>query len=377
MLVDLWFFIPTSERQNNSITLINPIIFDDEKMIKILIIGPSWVGDMVMSQSLYIQLSEQYPTAKIDVLAPAWCRPILERMPQINRAIEMPVGHGELKLSARWTLAKTLQQENYTLAFILPNSAKAALIPFFARIPTRTGWKGEMRYGLLNDLRPDKTVFPFMVERYVALAHTKKTMQSDVSLEHIAFPQLTIDVENQQKNLARFGIYPELPIVGLCPGAEFGPAKRWPDEHYATIANQLIEQGNQICLFGGPKDAETTLKIHQALPAEKQEYCFDLAGKTALNDAVDLLAACHTVISNDSGLMHVAAAVNAKIIAIYGSSSPKYTPPLTKTLKVVNTDISCRPCFKRECPLQHLRCLKELEPSVVMKAYTELQNTIT
>lgn len=340
--------------------------------MKILIIGPSWVGDMVMSQSLYIRLSEQYPAAKIDVLAPAWCKPILERMPQIHRAIDMPIGHGELNLRARWLLARRLKNENYVQAFILPNSAKSALIPFLAHIPTRTGWKGEMRYGLLNDLRPDRKIFQYMVERYVALAHTKSAMRSEVSLDNIAFPQLDIDLENQQKGLNRFGISRTLPIVGLCPGAEFGPAKRWPDAHYASVANQLISQGNQICLFGGPKDTETTNKIRQALPEDKRERCFDLAGKTALNDAVDLLAACHTVISNDSGLMHVAASVNAKIIAIYGSSSPKYTPPLTKTLKVVNTDISCRPCFERECPLGHLRCLKNLEPSVVMNAYNDL-----
>lgn len=341
--------------------------------MKILIIGPSWVGDMVMSQSLYIQLCEQYPNAKIDVLAPAWCKPILERMPEVNCAIEMPIGHGKLDFSGRWNIAKTLQKENYTHAFVLPNSAKSALIPFLARIPKRTGWKGEMRYGLLNDLRPDKTVFQYMVERYAALAFNKNTMQNEVSLDNIAFPKLTLNPENQKEKLKKFNIFEKMPIVGLCPGAEFGPAKRWPDKYYATVANQLIDEGNQICLFGGPKDCEVTDKIRQSLALEKQSLCFDLAGKTALNDAVDLLGACHTVISNDSGLMHVAASVGAKIVAIYGSSSPKYTPPLSKKVTIVNIDIACRPCFKRECPLGHLKCLNDLEPSLVMNAYSKLQ----
>ena len=144
--------------------------------MKILIIGPSWVGDMVMSQSLYIRLRKQHPLAEIDVLAPAWCKPIVERMPEINQAIEMPIGHGELGLVKRWKLAKSLQTKQYTHAYVLPNSAKSALIPLFAGIKKRIGWKGEMRYGLLNDLRANKKLFQFMVDRYVALASSKETM---------------------------------------------------------------------------------------------------------------------------------------------------------------------------------------------------------
>lgn len=339
---------------------------------RILIIGPSWVGDMVMSQSLYKRLKEHYPEALIDVLAPAWCKPILERMPEVHRAIEMPVGHGQFNLSERWNLGKSLRKEHYDHAYVLPNSAKSALIPLFAKVPKRTGWKGELRFGLLNDLRPDRKVFQYMVERYVALAHDKKTMLSDVNIENVSHPTLNIDKENQAICMKKFGILPTLPIVGICPGAEFGPAKRWPDGHYATIAKQLIEEGNQICIFGGPKDKPVTNSIRNALPPEQQNMCFDLAGETSLVDAVDLLAACHTVFSNDSGLMHVAAAVGTNIIAIYGSSSPKYTPPLSNNVKIVHTDINCRPCFKRECPLKHLNCLTELSPSQVIYEYREL-----
>ncbi|MDD1782059.1 lipopolysaccharide heptosyltransferase II [Enterovibrio sp. ZSDZ35] len=337
-----------------------------------LIIGPSWVGDMVMSQSLYKTIKRQFPNSIIDVLAPAWCKPILERMPEIDKALEMPFGHGEFNLSGRWKLGRTMKSQGYTHAIVLPNSAKSALIPLFAGIPHRTGWKGEMRYGLLNDLRPNRKVFQYMVERYVALAHPKEQMLNDVHLDGIAKPSLSVDKHNQANCLQRFGINREQEIIGICPGAEFGPAKRWPEKHYAAVAEQLIVEGKQICLFGGPKDRDVANQIIALLPLDLQKHCFNLAGETSLNDAVDMLASCDTVFSNDSGLMHVAAAVGAKIVAIYGSSSPLYTPPLSEKVAIVNTDADCRPCFKRQCPLGHLKCLNELLPKEAMAAYKKL-----
>ena len=323
--------------------------------MKILIIGPSWVGDMVMSQSLYTTLKQQYPEAIIDVLAPVWCKPILERMPEINQAIEMPLGHGAVDLKTRWQLGHKLKTNHYTHAYILPNSAKSALIPLFAGIKNRIGWKGEFRYGLLTDLRPDKKIFQYMVERYVALAYNHNKMKNNVTIEQCPRPQLSINQKNQQQLRQTLQLTSERVVVGLCPGAEFGPSKRWPPSYYAEVAKYLIEQGKQIWLFGSTKDQDVTQEIYQSLSSEQQQHCQNLAGKTSLIDAVDLLAACDTVICNDSGLMHVAAAVGCHIVAIYGSTSPKYTPPLTKKLTLVYTDISCRPCFKRECPFGNLK----------------------
>ncbi|ELH5151902.1 lipopolysaccharide heptosyltransferase II [Vibrio cholerae] len=336
--------------------------------MKLLIVGPSWVGDMVMSQSLYQRLKQLHPNAQIDVLAPAWCKPILERMPEVNQAIEMTIGHGAFNLLGRRAIGHELRDKHYTQAYVLPNSAKSALIPVFAKIPRRTGWKGEFRYGLLNDLRPDKRVFQYMVERYVALAHPKETMRADVALEHCPRPKLTVDHTAQQTARQRLGLDSTRPIIGLCPGAEFGPAKRWPNHYYAEVARYVIEKGFQVWLFGSAKDHPVTTQIQQALSSEQQAYCANLAGETSLIEAVDLLAACHTVVSNDSGLMHVSAAVGCNIVAIYGSSSPKYTPPLTDKLAMVHTDIECRPCFKRECPLGHMDCLNSLLPSRVIEA---------
>ncbi|XPP88794.1 lipopolysaccharide heptosyltransferase II [Photobacterium leiognathi subsp. mandapamensis] len=341
--------------------------------MKILIIGPSWVGDMVMSQCLYTELKKLHPDAIIDVMAPGWCKPVLERMPEVNQAIEMPLGHGDLNLFARYQLGKILRDDNYDHAYVLPNSAKSALIPLFAKIPVRTGWKGEMRYGLLNDLRNNKKSFNLMIERYIALAHPATEMTGSGCLTDMPHPKLTIDVTAQNEALTKFGLNRDRTVIGLCPGAEFGPAKRWPEQHFAKAATMLIEQGNQVWLFGSAKDREVTDKIKASLPQEMQTHCQNLAGNTSLIEAIDLLAACTTVVSNDSGLMHISAAVGCNIVALYGSTSPGYTPPLAEHVEVLNTDISCRPCFKRECPLGHLKCLTELTPDLVVDAINKLQ----
>ena len=336
--------------------------------VKILIIGPSWVGDMVMSQSLYMRLKEIYPESKVDVLAPAWCKAILEKMPEIRKAIEMPLGHGALDIKTRYQLGKSLRSEQYTHAYILPNSAKSALIPFFAKIPNRIGWKGEMRYGLLTDLRPDKKVFQYMVERYVSLAYPKKEMlNGSGSLGDIhKLPRPTLSIDKQQRGLIldKFSLTLNKDIIGLCPGAEFGPAKRWPETHYGEVAKKLTEQGTQVWLFGSVNDREVTTKIKNIV--EKKHLVYDLAGKTSLNEAVDLLSCCRTVVSNDSGLMHVAAAVGCHLVAIYGSSSPRYTPPLTAKVSIIQNKLACQPCFKKECPLGHLDCLKKLPVDTVL-----------
>lgn len=341
--------------------------------MKILIIGPSWVGDMVMSQCLYTEIKKLHPEAIIDVMAPGWCKPVLERMPEVNQALEMPLGHGDLNLLARYQLGKILRDDQYDHAYVLPNSAKSALVPFFAKIPVRTGWKGEMRYGLLNDLRNNKKAFNLMIERYIALAHPAKNMTGSGCLTNMPYPKLTIDTVAQKEALNKFGLSSDRVAIGLCPGAEFGPAKRWPEQHFAVTAKTLIEQGHQVWLFGSAKDREVTDKIKNSLPAELQVFCHNLAGNTSLIEAIDLLAACKIVVSNDSGLMHVSAAVGCHIVALYGSTTPNYTPPLAEHVEVLHTDISCRPCFKRECPLGHLKCLTELTPDLVINAIDKLQ----
>jgi heptosyltransferase-2 len=265
----------------------------------------------------------------------------------------MPLGHGALGLKQRYRLGKSLRGERYDRAIITPRSFKSALAPFFAHVPVRTGYKGELRYGLINDMRPlDKTVLPQTVQRYVALG-----VDRDATLPpEIIPPALTIDAENQQRLLQTLNLSLQQPVVGFMPAAEYGPAKRWPPDYFAALARQLIAQGRQVWLFGSAKDQPLCEEIARAAGAGVT----NLAGRTKLEDAVDLIALADLVVSNDSGLMHVAAATGRRIIAIYGSSSPAYTPPLTDKSTVLYLGLECSPCFKRECPLGHYRCLMDI-----------------
>lgn len=337
--------------------------------MKILIVGPSWVGDMVMAQTLFIALRDRDPDAQIDVLAPEWSRPILERMPQVRKTLAMPIGHGSLQLGVRRQLGRQLKQEKYEQAIVLPNSWKSALVPFFAGIPERTGWRGEMRYGLLNDIRLlDKSRYPLMIERFIALAHKPGKALS----KPLPRPDLVVDAENVKACLKSYSLGLNKPVLALCPGAEFGEAKRWPTNHYATVAQHKINEGWQVWLFGSGKDHEVAEQIKGQLAENAQEHCLNLAGETSLADAVDLMSVADAVVSNDSGLMHIAAALGRPLVVVYGSSSPDFTPPLNDQVKVLRTGIECSPCFKRECPLGHLKCLKDLSAQTVLDGMQEL-----
>ncbi len=324
-------------------------------MQKILVVGPAWVGDMVMAQSLYMSLRERHADALIDVLAPAWSGPILKRMPEVRRHIESPLGHGEFGLGARYRLGRELRDERYDQAVIIPRSFKAALPPFFARIPRRTGYKGEMRYGLINDMRPlDKSVLTQTVQRYVALGLERNAALPPASIPQ---PRLEVDEQNQRRLLDALGLSLNRPVVGFMPGAEYCPAKCWPQENFAHLAQRLIEQGKQVWLFGSEKDRPVCEDIAAVVDGAE---LVNLAGKTRLEDAIDLIALVETAVTNDSGLMHIAAATGRTVVAIYGSSSPEYTPPLTDKAEVVYLGLDCSPCFERECPLGHYRCLREI-----------------
>lgn len=342
--------------------------------MKILVIGPSWVGDMMMSQSLYRTLKAEYPSAEIDVMAPAWCRPLLARMPEVNQALAMPLGHGALGLGERRRLGRVLRANRYDRAYVLPNSFKSALVPFFADIPQRTGWRGEMRYGLLNDVRVlDKAAFPLMVQRYVALAYDKGRVQrADDLPQPLLWPQLRVSDEEIADTTAAFNLTDSRPIVGFCPGAEFGPAKRWPHYHYAALAQRLIESGYQIALFGSAKDHEAGEQIRAALQEDARDFCLNLAGKTQLEQAVILIAACRAVVSNDSGLMHVAAALNKPLIALYGPSSPDFTPPLSDKARVIRLISGYHKVRKGDAEQGYHQSLIDIQPQQVLDALTPL-----
>ncbi|HDL2149596.1 TPA: lipopolysaccharide heptosyltransferase II [Mannheimia haemolytica] len=343
--------------------------------MNILVIGPSWVGDMMMSHALYQQLKIQYPNCQIDVMAPDWCRPLLARMPEVRNAISMPIGHGSFRLCERYRLGKSLRNQ-YDMAIVLPNSLKSAFIPLFAKIARRRGWKGESRYFFLNDLRSNKNDYPMMVQRYVALAFEKATVPTAQQLP-IAYPYLTTDSEQIEQTKAKFEkqlAYAEnRPAIGFCPGAEFGPAKRWPHYHYATLAKMLIEQGYSVRLFGSKKDEAAGEQIRLALPENLQRYCLNLAGQTDLNQAVDLIADCNAVVSNDSGLMHIAAALNKPLVALYGPTSPQYTPPLSQNAVIIRLiEGGLIKIRKGEGVEGYHQSLIDIQPEMVMDKLAEL-----
>jgi heptosyltransferase II len=326
---------------------------------KILIVAPNWIGDALLAQPLFARLRKKLPGVLIDALAPPWTAPVLRRMPEIDEVIDAPFGHGELKLGTRWRLGRSLRSRRYDEAIVLPNAFKSALVPFFAEIPLRAGFVGEFRYGLLNlPYRLERKELPLMVERYAQLAE-KPGVPPARPLPEVS---LRVDQANQLVTLHRLGLSRAKPVAAFCPGAEYGPAKRWPARHFAALAKKLAAQGYAVWLFGSDKDRD----IGEEIARLAEGAAVNLCGKTDLAGAIDLLSLAEIVVSNDSGLMHVAAAVGRPVVALYGSSSPEHTPPLSATARVVRTGIYCSPCFARECPLGHFKCMNEITPERVI-----------
>jgi len=327
-------------------------------MFKILIIGPSWVGDTMLMQPMLRRLKQHHPDSLIDVFAPSWTDALLLSMSEVNEVIINPFPHGSLQLSARYKLGKQLQSEIYDQAIVLPNSLKSALIPFFAGIPLRTGFVGEMRYGLLTDARKlDKRKLPLMVERFAQLAEPAV----DNIPRPLPNPTLEISKANLDSTLVKLNLTLEKPVAIFCPGAEYGPAKRWPISYFAEIAQRLQQNGFAVWLVGSSKDRELAEKIVSL----GNQSCRNLCGSTDLGDAIALLSCAELVISNDSGLMHLAAALDRPMLALFGSSSPQFTPPLSPHAEIIKLDLKCSPCFKRECPLGHFNCMTQLTPELV------------
>jgi heptosyltransferase-2 len=335
---------------------------------KILIVGPSWVGDMVMTQSLFKIIKQRDPSATIDVLAPLWSIGLLERMPEVSRYIISPFQHGSFHLQARFQLGKKLRQDHYDQVIFIPNSFKSALAPFLGGIPLRTGWHGEFpRRLLLNDSRRlDKSRLQLMFQRFAALG-----LPADEPYpETWPWPSFQILDEKVTRALEKYSLpRPQSPLLVIAPGAEFGPSKRWPVSYFAEAANAKLKEGWTVWLLGSIKDQAVSKEIN----ALTQMRCQDLTGKTNLAEAIDLLSLVNMVLTNDSGLMHIAAALAKPIVAVYGPTPADITPPLAHRYESLYLDIDCRPCMKRVCPLGHHKCMVDLKPASVLAAIERLQ----
>src|SRR3990167_3845082 len=338
-------------------------------MSNVLIDAPAWVGDMVMAQVLFKLLKQQRPDIKIDVMAPTSTAPVLGCMPEIDNIVLTPFSHGELSLLKRYQFAKALRQEGYEQAILLRNSFKSAFIPFLANIQKRTGWVGESRYGLINDIRKlDTQRYPMMIQRFAALAFPKEALLPN----HLPMPRFSLMKTERLNVIQKFNVSLEKPVLALCPGAEYGPSKQWPAEKLAEVANAKLQDGYQVWLMGSKKDKPIAEKI-QSLT---HHSCINYAGETSLFEAIYLLDLASVVVTNDSGLMHVAAALQKPIVAIYGGSSYEFTPPLCDQKKLLARTLPCRPCFKRTCQFGHYDCLNKISSDEVLKAMEEISGEV-
>lgn len=335
---------------------------------RILVIAPSWIGDCVMTQPLLARLKQRQDHTIIDVYAANWSKAVFSRMPEVNSIITNPFGHGDVKLRARFREGRALAKGQYQEVVVLPGSLKSALVPFFSGIKRRTGFLGESRRGLLNNIHElDEMALPLMVERYAKLAQTP----TEALQRPVAYPRLQVNDAQQQQTLQDLQLSTKEAVV-FCPGAEYGPAKRWPAEHYADLAQRFLQEGKQIWLIGSQKDHDIAEQINQL----SLNQCINLCGKTKIDQAIDLIATAKVVVCNDSGLMHVAAAVGTPVVSVFGSSSPHHTPPLSQKAKIVSLNLDCSPCFERVCPLGHTNCLNQLTPLSVYLAAQELMTSL-
>jgi heptosyltransferase-2 len=319
-----------------------------------LVISPNWIGDAVMAQPLLQQLKLRHPERAIDVLAPPSVSPVWRAMAEVEEVLETPFRHGALQLKERWAYGRQLRQRGYADAYVLPNTLKYALIPLFAGIAKRVGYKGEMRYGLLNVMHHDDVPPRPMVPFYAALAQ-----EPSMPLAKVPRPRLHATSEQIAAVCAKTGIALDRPLVVFAPGAEFGAAKRWPAAHFAQLAKVIFETNPmaQVALLGSPKDREACDEVVAGCGGAGM---FNLAGATKLGEAIALIARADAVVSNDSGLLHVASALNRPVVALYGPTDPDHAPPFSDVAKSISLRLACSPCRQRECPLGHHDCMNKM-----------------
>lgn len=340
---------------------------------RILIISPNWIGDAVMAQPLLAILRAAQPSLVIDVLAPPSVAPVWRQMAQVERVIETPFRHGALQLRQRWKLARQLRQNAYGAAYVLPNTLKYALIPWLAGIARRIGYKGESRHGLINvmhhDALPAKRP---MVALYAALAFDPAI----AAPSRLTRPSLVVGAAQIDAVNLRLGLAADRPLTVFAPGAEFGAAKRWPEAHFAALAQKIIAADPlaQVALLGAPGDHAACQQIASACNSAS---VINLAGATSLSEAMALIARACAVVSNDSGLLHIASALNRPVLALYGPTDPDHAPPLSDQSRSISLRLDCAPCRQRTCPLGHQNCMQGISAAMVWQQLQEISGKAT
>ena len=330
---------------------------------KFLIIAPSWIGDLIISQSLLKYLKKEYPNCQIDMIVRPELTNLVKMMPEVKNIYPLDIKHKEFGLIKRHILAKEIKKHLYSTSIILPNSFKSAIIPWLANIPIRIGYNRELRLFLLNKKYSLIKHKDSMVNRYLKLA--------DGSYSDVIRPSLLINGDSSKLISRKYLINNSKKNIVLCPEAEYGSAKRWPINKWMQLANFYKEKDYNVYFLGKNKSLE--IKYQNIL---KKDSIISLLGKTSLEEAAYILSIVDLVVTNDSGLMHITASVNTNLISIFGSSSPFYTPPLMKDQfgEVIYKALTCSPCFKRECPLQHLNCLNNISSEEILDKSSKYLN---
>ncbi len=323
-----------------------------------------------MSLPLISLIGNKLPECQIDVLCSPWVGPIYRACPAVRTVIERHFQHGALQWSLRRSTAQELKNRGYDMAFVLPNSLKSALIPWLAGIPKRIGYQGEFRFGLINASlpNPSRQARTPMMEHYARLIQGAFGRATD--LQNLPQPHLTMDATLLEWASHKIDTIGGTPYYVFAPGAEYGPAKRWPTTQFAQLANQILQNdpGAKIVVLGSQSDQTLGQEILQS--TNQSDRIHNWCGTIPLNQSMALIAQCKSLISNDSGLMHIGAALSIPQIAIFGSSNPKHTPPLSKQAKVIWLGLECSPCYQRTCPLGHLNCLNQIDSNRIYSMLT-------
>ena len=325
---------------------------------KLLIIPQNWLGDIVMSQTLLKKIKSNNPKTSIDILVNSSLKNLVERMPEINKVIILDCSHRELGLFKRLRLAKEIKKSSYDRSIVLSRSLKSSLIPYFAKIPIRTGELGELRYLLINDLKE----FSKESRRKTASRYISMYSDNNEKLSENYYPSLDSNSENIKNLSEKYDLKKDKKVIIFAPGAAFGPSKMWPVNKFRELGKKL-NNDFKILILGSNNEKS----IGNDIVTNKNMV--NLCGKTSIADAVDLMHISKFCVSNDSGLMHLAAATNTKSISIYGSTSPDFTPPLTKNKDIHYKGMSCSPCFEKKCKYGHYNCLVDIHSDDVFKSF--------
>jgi heptosyltransferase-2 len=336
---------------------------------KIVVREVNWVGDAVLTLPALAALGRRFPQAEIVVHGKPWVAGLFAGQAGVDRLVEYQAGGAHRGLRGRWALAQDFRREGFDLAILFPNSLDAAIVPWLARVPRRVGYRTDGRGVLLTQavVRSDRSAQRHQVFRYLELVRA-------VGADGEAIPRLRVTpeaAEAAERLLRDHGIKKGDACIAVNPGSVYGGAKRWPAERFAALADALAEQHRaRILLIGSAKERD----ILEGVAQRMRQSAVRLGGRTDLTTLAGILHRVRLLLSNDTGAMHVAAAVGAPVVAVFGPTDHEATGPLGPLARVVREPVPCSPCLLRECPIDH-RCMTGVDIAQVLNTAEDLLTT--